>query len=349
MIGRYGASVGKILGGKAGAYNVALVRLLFDREHIDPSWARYFCQSKLFQEPIRQVSRSAQNGFNKEDLASIEFPLPPIKAQRSIASSLDRQFERSRSIRRELDRIPQLISRYKRELLRAAFDGELIGGEAKSWATVQLGELITDIDAGKNVRCEERPPGRQERGIVKVSSVTWGTFAPEASKTPPTSVALDQRNRICPGDFLISRANTLELVGSCVMVEEVPYNNLYLSDKVLRIRFSEPVDKWVLYFLRSPEGRKQIEELATGNQLSMRNISQGAIKSIRLPLPPSELRSTIVGLIDAALNSATTALNQTERAAELLKRFDEATLSKMFSGEIPGIEQTTEGRNGRSK
>jgi type I restriction enzyme S subunit len=69
MIGRYGASVGKILTGKSGAYNVALVKMIFEREFFDASWVRYFLLSDCFQEPLKKISRSAQNGFNKGDLA----------------------------------------------------------------------------------------------------------------------------------------------------------------------------------------------------------------------------------------------------------------------------------------
>jgi type I restriction enzyme S subunit len=125
MIGRYGASVGKILAGKAGAYNVALVRLIFDPRRVHAGWARHFCTSDYFQDPLKNISRSAQNGFNKEDLADIEFPFPPIDHQRRIAAVLDSLFQRSRKAREELARIPRLVERYKKAILATAFCGDL--------------------------------------------------------------------------------------------------------------------------------------------------------------------------------------------------------------------------------
>src|SRR5262245_47119186 len=157
------------------------------------------------------------------------------------------------------------------------------------WPEVPLGQLLTSIVAGKNMRCEERPPTSQENGVIKVSSVTWGTFDPSQSKTLPRDFKPDPRWLVRDGDFLISRANTLELVGACVVVDQAP-RNLYLSDKVLRLELLDDLKPWVLTFLRSPVGRARIEAASTGNQLSMRNITQEMIRALPVPLPPNDQR-----------------------------------------------------------
>ncbi len=146
-----------------------------------------------------------------------------------------------------------------------------------NWATCTLGELVERIETGKSVKCDERPPQGLENGLVKISAVTWGEFDENESKTLFDSIHLKPEDKIKTGDFLISRANTLELVGSCVLVKSLS-KNLYLSDKVLRLVLSNKAKPWLLVCLRSQAGRQQIESLATGNQLSMRNISQQALK-----------------------------------------------------------------------
>ena len=88
------------------------------------------------------------------------------------------------------------------------------------------------------------------------------------------------------GDFLFSRANTQELVGACVIARQSKLN-VMLSDKILRFRFADGAMKpWLLGFLRTRNGRAQIEALASGNQASMRNIGQERIGQIRVPLAP---------------------------------------------------------------
>ena len=65
-----------------------------------------------------------------------------------------------------------------------------------------VGELVEKIVSGKNLRCEERPPSLDEKGVVKVSAVTWGKFDPLASKTLPATFEPPEKSRIRNGDLL---------------------------------------------------------------------------------------------------------------------------------------------------
>jgi type I restriction enzyme, S subunit len=300
---------------------------------VTPDFLRYFLNSQANAMDEAGTGTTFRQ-IDKKTLASWPVPLPEPMEQRRIVAKLDILFNRSKSARQELDHIPHLVERYKNAILTAAFRGNFVGENAARWPTATLGDLIAGIDSGKNVRCEERPPGPSERGIVKVSSVTWGTFDPLASKTPPSTELLDRHTLIQSGDFLISRANTLELVGACVIVGPISRSNLYLSDKVLRIRFTEPVDEWVLYFLRSAEGRRQIEGTSNGNQFSMRNISQASLKAIRLPLPSQKIRKCTLDRIKKQLEVISDAYTEAIRAYNLLDRLDQATLAKAFHGEL---------------
>jgi type I restriction enzyme, S subunit len=89
LIGRYGASVGKIFWAQDGAYNVALAKFMFPEEAFHPAFAFWVLKSDFFQATIAGASRSAQAGFNKGDLAAIDFPLPPLAEQRRIVAKVD--------------------------------------------------------------------------------------------------------------------------------------------------------------------------------------------------------------------------------------------------------------------
>lgn len=157
----------------------------------------------------------------------------------------------------------------------------------EGWVWASVDQLIFGIQAGKNYRCRETPPGDDEAGIVKISAVTWDSFDENESKTivDPTFVNPDWVIR--EGDLLISRANTLELVGASVVVHSIT-KTLQLSDKVLRLAAHDGLSHWLNLLFKSPLGRKQIESFATGAQMSMRNISQGNLARIAVPLPPME-------------------------------------------------------------
>lgn len=203
----------------------------------------------------------------------------------------------------------------------------------EGWAICQLGDLLSHIQAGKSVTCEERPPEGDEPGLVKISAVTWGKFDEIESKTLLTAQDLDERNKIRPGDLLISRANTLELVGSPVLVQTIS-KNLYLSDKVLRLELPESLREWALLCLRSESGRTQIESLATGNQLSMRNISQDALRAIEMPLPPEAEQKRIAQKLGVLLAQVDKLRVCIDSIPEIIKRFRESVLRDAVSGRL---------------
>jgi type I restriction enzyme S subunit len=206
-------------------------------------------------------------------------------------------------------------------------------GVPNGWATATLSDLLHRIEAGLNIKCEERPPVAGERGLVKISAVTWGRFDEAQSKTMPSDVAADERNRIRTGDLLISRANTIELVGASVIVDRIE-RQLYLSDKVLRLVVHEPAKRWINYALKTPELRKEIETASSGNQLSMRNISQEKLRGLRMPVAPEAEQVRIADKLDAVLARVDAVNDRFARVAALIKRFRQSVLAAATSGRL---------------
>jgi type I restriction enzyme S subunit len=94
LIGRYGASVGKILTKKAGAYNVALLKTIPNLKILDQSWFYNYLLSDEFQNRLSKVAdRSAQAGFSKEDIYNFPVPIPPHHEQKRIVGILNEAFK----------------------------------------------------------------------------------------------------------------------------------------------------------------------------------------------------------------------------------------------------------------
>ena len=86
ILARYGGSLGKVFWAKDGAYNVAMAKVipLFDSEFVNKQFLFLFYQSSIYQYLVKDHSRSAQAGFNKDDLTDLFFPLPPLEEQSRI-------------------------------------------------------------------------------------------------------------------------------------------------------------------------------------------------------------------------------------------------------------------------
>lgn len=201
----------------------------------------------------------------------------------------------------------------------------------KGWVWTNLDALIFNIESGKSFKCEERPPKKDETGIIKVSAVTWGEFDSNESKTIVDESRINLSYKIQKGDFLFSRANTIELVGACVIVREVS-SELLLSDKILRFVLPDEWKEWVKTCLRTQFGRNEIERLATGNQESMRNISQGNIKRIRIPLPPKTELFELIKCVNQKIDSISRLEVETNMLLAKAGRNKQSILISAFNG-----------------
>lgn len=209
------------------------------------------------------------------------------------------------------------------------------------WTYARLSESIVNIDAGKSFSCDERPPSAEEIGVAKVSAVTWGEYDEAESKTCRDDSKIVPEYFINPGDFLLSRANTIELVGAVVIVKRTT-KNVMLSDKTLRVNFAGIEPSYILQYLRCRTGRLEIMARSSGNQESMRNIGQDRVGAIIAPLCSLPEQQEIVRLLDEQF----TVIQQNERELDAaLKRSEalrQAILKKAFSGQLVPQDPTDE-------
>lgn len=241
------------------------------------------------------VSGSTRLKLPQGPMRQIPLLVPPLAEQRRIVAALEEHFSDLDAAVASLERARANLRRY-----RSAVQDAAIQAGAERWEWKAFGEHIASIEAGASFRCQERPPGPNEVGVVKVSAVTWGHYDEDESKTVTQRERIDERLMVRSGDFLFSRANTIKLVGACVIAERVS-RRVMLSDKILRFRFRDLDSRWALLVLRSAHGRSEIERLATGNQESMRNIGQKRIRAIRIPVPNTAEQQEIVAEVESRL------------------------------------------------
>jgi type I restriction enzyme S subunit len=124
LIARYGASIGRIVTGQKGAYNVALAKVKIPTD-LDKRYALWLLKSHLFQNFITGFQRTAQSGFNKNDLNEIYLPIAPLTEQERIAAKLDTLFAHLETAKAGLEKIPVLLKQFRQAVLTQAVTGKL--------------------------------------------------------------------------------------------------------------------------------------------------------------------------------------------------------------------------------
>jgi type I restriction enzyme, S subunit len=331
-----------------------------DKRVIDGAFLRYFLQSPVgYQSLTGQMSGTAIRRIVLHRIRDLPVPVAPLPEQRRIVAEIETQFTRLDAAVAALERARVNLKRYRAAVLASAVSSGFVPVVANvreirattepqanlppeghqlpclppDWKWAVVGDLLSSIQAGRSFRCEERPPNADEVGVVKVSAVTWGEYDEMQSKTCIDTTRHDQSLLIGQGDFLFSRANTIELVGACVIAKNVTLP-VMLSDKILRFTFKEIDQRWVLYYLRSMWGRLEIQRLATGNQESMRNIGQDRIRRIRIPIAPADQVEVILQEVERCLSVADqieVTINANLKRADRLRQ---SILRKAFSGQL---------------
>lgn len=303
---------------------------------------------------------SATNYIRIGNFNDYTVSFPPLPEQLAIVSKIEELLSDLENGKQQLLTAQQQLKVYRQSLLKAAFEGKLTstvpstslreqlseqgssseaemkdGELPEGWKWMNLGDFISKIEAGKSFKCNERPPIMNEVGVLKVSAVTWGVYNEQESKTIIEKERYNEAYIVKDGDFLFSRANTLDLIGAAVIVGKTS-KQLMLSDKTLRFIFNNQIDKYfVLYYLRSKKGRREIQRLSTGNQESMRNIGQARINQIEIPIPANlKEQHHIVEILESKLtvcDKIAETISQSLLQAETLKQ---SILKKAFEGKL---------------
>jgi type I restriction enzyme, S subunit len=209
------------------------------------------------------------------------------------------------SVVRLLESIPKTVTRSKHDPAGSLqCDVEPPFAIPDHWQWTRFGDLILASDAGWSPQTESFPRRGQNWGVLKVSAVSWDVFRPEENKQLLPGVAPPMSAQIEAGDFLISRANTSELVAKAVIVPNRP-ERLILSDKIVRLKILDSCNKRYLCLVNnySKHARSYYARRASGTSLSMKNVSRQVIYDLPVPLPPRDEQDRIVAKIDEIMRT----------------------------------------------
>lgn len=187
----------------------------------------------------------------------------------------------------------------------------------EGWKSLILEKILTkEIKNGYSPNCPEEP---NDSWILSLGNLTENGFDPLQAKPAPKDDCRVKDFLLEPGDFLISRSNTLEKVGRTMLFRGEIENCSY-PDLLMRFRVDETqvTNEFLERYLRSSIVRKYIQSCASGTSGSMVKINKTAVEKIPIVLPPHPEQKAIADL----LSTWDEAIDKTERLIqEEEKRF----------------------------
>lgn len=322
VIAMYGATAGV-----AGILEIdaALNQAVLAIEPVATELDSEFCFYLLSSEAPRLLTMtqgSGQPNLSKGLIDGLQVALPPLDEQRRIAEVL-------RSVDEAITAAESAVAQAEHALNLNA-EKLLVQDLAQDTKEHRLVDAIASLDAGVSVNSEGRPAADGEIGILKTSCVSAGHFNPEENKV----VRLDevQRTRVQPSanSIIISRMNTLELVGANAFVGN-DYPNLYLPDRLWLLKTKPSVVcRWLAFYMKTARFREQIIDIASGTSGSMKNISKGRLADLVLHIPEysqQELAVEVLSALEIAIVSGRSALQSYQKIRQAL-------MSDLLSGHV---------------
>ena len=275
------------------------------------------------------ITGAAQPKLNQKALNSIPIPVPPLPEQERIVGILDEAF----------DGIATAKANAGKNLnnARALFESHLqsvFTQRGPGWEETTL-EMVLAVQPQNGWSPPAANHSASGTPVLTLSSVTGFRFRPAKRKF--TSAATDSRRNywIKNGDFLITRSNTPELVGHVAIATGITEPTIYPD---LIMRMNPAPDRMMtefLYFqMRSPALRKEIMGRAQGANPTMKKISNGAVKTLPIAVPPIATQRAIVETMNALTEETQRLARLYERKLAALDALKKSLLHQAFSGQL---------------
>ena len=311
----------------------------------------YLVRSQIYKSEFKRNSSGVIESrlrLYTDDFFAIWSILPTPSEQTAIANFLD---DKTAKIDRAIAQKEQLIALLKERkqiiIQNAVTKGldpnvkmkdscvEWIGEIPEHWKVVKAKYTFGKIEQGWSPQCDSYVADKNQWGVLKVGCVNHGSFNEDENKLLPLSLKPKLEYQIKEGDILISRANSLELVGSAACVMNLT-RNLILCDKLYRVNlYSKVVDK--LFFInlfKTKIARRQIEIEANGASPSMQNIGQDVIKNMIIPLCTLKEQREIGDFIETQSAKIDQAISLQKKQIQKLKEYKATLIDSAVTGKI---------------
>lgn len=208
----------------------------------EPSFALHFfrcIEPWMSQQGTGTTFKAISGAFLKE----LDAVLPPLAEQKVIADKLDTLLTQVDNTKARLERIPEILKRFRQSVLAAAVSGRLTEGwrishqDHDSWQKIDFSTLTCQLRSGS----AEKPSDDSEGvPILRSSAVRPREIDFSDIKYLSYSKSLKDNNYLKEKDLLFTRlSGSAEYVGNCAMVRDIEREYQY-PDRLFCARLKDP-------------------------------------------------------------------------------------------------------------
>lgn len=353
LIARYGASIGRIVTGMEGAYNVALTKVIIPEE-INRGYVYWYLNSPEFQRVITSFQRTAQSGFNKGDLAEIDFPLAPLSEQKRIVAKLDKLFAHLDQLKARLENVPALLKQFRQAVLTQAVTGKL----TEDWRKGDLNSIDVDRELIENSIdwVENNDPIPNCWRWVKLGNYCENH---DGARVPVSSKERESRKGDYPyygatgiidsidgftheGEFLLIGEDGANLLSKARPLSFLVSGKVWVNNHAHVVKCKA---KFLNEYLNIYINSINLSPLVTGS--AQPKLTQSNMNSILVPVASSKEQKEIVRRVESLFGMADKIEASYKTLKEKINQLPQAILSKAFRGEL--VENTVVNKESKMK
>jgi type I restriction enzyme S subunit len=305
-----------------GLCSADMYPLVFDRERVFLDYAKFCLLADDFTSyAVEASARARMPKLNREQLLAYEFPLPSLAEQERIAGELTAAMAAvDRARRAAAERLAAA------EALPAAYLREVFEGpDADGWGTRPLGD-VCELLPSKSIATD----GDTEVTAVTTACLSESGFLTDGVKLARMWAADAAICQLRPGEVLIARSNTPELVGRVSMYSGDP-PGVVASDLTIRLWVRPALSaQFLTAYLSYLYQTGYWQGRAGGASGSMKKITREQITAEPVPLPSLAEQQQIAADLSARLAAAESLIARCREEVAAVEALPAALLREAF-------------------
>jgi type I restriction enzyme S subunit len=301
--------------------NQRVCRLRNFAEHIEPAFIFYGINEHLGHIEAN-TSYSTVKHISSKQIKAIEFAYPLINEQRRIVGCIKECLSRVDEVKRLREE-----TRQEAKAIESVIFADFL--EGSDYPQSVLGNVLLQSQYGTSRKASMNGKGLP---VLRMGNIKGGHLDLEDLKCVELSENETSKYKLNPGDILINRTNSMELVGKSALFTDIEGEWVFASYLVrLVIDRNKALPSFVNAVINSRTGRNYIYATAR-RAIGMVNINAKEIAKMPLPLPPIEVQERIITKMEEA-HSVSQAL-LLDLGLEAIESMSDAVLRKAFTGEL---------------